>query len=901
MTPERWAKLQDAFHRLVDCPANERPAMLKVVCGNDAGFRGELEAMLASDSGSEERLRQAIGGAVVHAVEGQRNRLIGSVLGAYRIIGVLGHGGMGTVYLAQRADHQFEQRVAIKLVEQMAVHPQLRTRLRSERQILASLDHPDIARLVDGGETPDGVPYLVIEYIDGKPIDEYCDALKLPLRERLQLFERVCSAVDYAHRNLIVHRDLKPANILVTPEAHPKLLDFGIAKLLHPDPPTHTVAVTRMQDRLLTPEHAAPEQVLGRAITIATDVYTLGVLLYQLLCDRSPYALHNSTALGLERAICNEDPPRPSSLFRSGRAGAVIEAAGYDARAVAERRGTSSDKLRRLLDGDIDEIVLKAMRKEPRERYATAAQLAEDVRRYLRGEPVLARQGSRRYRAIKFARRNAMSVSLVATIFLALSTFVTMLWVQRDRLEQERELAEQARERAENVSAFLVDIFAAADPFKSQGRKVTAEELLERGAANIQKNLNEQPEVRAQMLESIGFAFQRQGKSDRAVPLLEQALSLRRETEKPPGERVAMSLSNLADAHLGAGNLASADGYYRQAITLSQQVYGERHARVALLKVGYARLQQANSRLDDAERLLSDAVDIYAETLGADHKEMGVALADLGSLMLWKGDPARAERYQREALAILQAQVSRTDPDYATTMGGLGQALLRQGKLDEAEKLLGETLELYRLVFGEENPRLAPVHGAFASLYQQRGEYVKAIAKVREAILITKRTSGERDVMVGYYLDTLANLELKVGQTAAALADVSTALDIYRASLAPDHLYIASSEYLLGEILVTRKDAELAIEPLRHSIAVTTQAKDAPQWRAARSQSTLGVAFAQLGHHEEAEELLIGSHRVLLKELGAEDALTRSARQRVVDFLRARGRGHEAAQLLAVN
>jgi serine/threonine protein kinase len=179
---------------------------------------------------------------------------------------------MGTVYLAQRADHQFEQRVAIKMVEQMAVHPQLRTRLRAERQILASLDHPDIARLVDGGETPDGVPYLVIEYIDGKPIDEYCDALKLPLRERLQLFERVCSAVDYAHRNLIVHRDLKPANILVTPEGHPKLLDFGIAKLLHPDPLTHTVAVTRMQDRLLTPEHAAPEQVLGRAITIATDV-----------------------------------------------------------------------------------------------------------------------------------------------------------------------------------------------------------------------------------------------------------------------------------------------------------------------------------------------------------------------------------------------------------------------------------------------------------------------------------------------------------------------------------------------------------------------------------------------------------------------------------------------------
>jgi serine/threonine protein kinase len=403
MTPERWARLQDAFHRLVDCPLNERPQMLELLCGNDAELRAEVEAMLASDSVGEERLREAIGGAVVHVVEGQRNRHIGTVLGAYRIIGVLGHGGMGTVYLAQRADHQFEQRVAIKMVEQMAVHPQLRTRLRAERQILASLDHPDIARLVDGGETPDGVPYLVIEYIDGKPIDEYCDALKLPLRERLQLFERVCSAVDYAHRNLIVHRDLKPANILVTPEGHPKLLDFGIAKLLHPDPLTHTVAVTRMQDRLLTPEHAAPEQVLGRAITIATDVYTLGVLLYQLLCDRSPYALHNSTAIGLERAICNEDPPRPSSLFRTGRAGAVIEAAGFDARAVAERRGVSTERWRRQLDGDIDEIVLKAMRRSrasamrrPRSSPRTCAATCAASRCWrARGAGAIARSSSR--------------------------------------------------------------------------------------------------------------------------------------------------------------------------------------------------------------------------------------------------------------------------------------------------------------------------------------------------------------------------------------------------------------------------------------------------------------------------------------------------------------------------
>ncbi len=656
-----------------------------------------------------------------------------------------------------------------------------------------------------------------------------------------------------------------------------------------------------MQDRLLTPEHAAPEQVLGRTITIATDVYSLGVLLYQLLCDRSPYALHNSTALGLERAICNEDPPRPSSLFRSGRAGALVEAAGFDPQTVAAQRGVSVEKLRRQLSGDLDEIVLKAMRKEPRERYATAAQLADDVRRYLRGDPVVARQGSRRYRAVKLARRHAMSVSLIATIFVALTTFATMMWVQRGRLEEQRNRADQARDRAENVSAFLVDIFSAADPFKSQGRKVTAEELLERGAANIQKNLNVQPEVRAQMLESIGFAFQRQGQSARAVPLLEQALTIRRQSEQPPGELVATSLFNLADALRGAGNLVSAEGYYRQALALSRQVYGERSERAALLLVGLARLQQANSRLDEAERLLTEAIDIYREQLGADHKEMGVAFMDLGSLMLWKGDLASAERYQREALNILQARVPRTDPDFATAMGGLGQTLVRQGKLTEAEKLLTETLELYRLVFGQDHPRVAGVLDSFATLHEQRGDYVKAIAMVTEALAITRRASGEHDSVTGYYLDSLANLEFKAGRTTSALDDVRVALDIFRDNLPADHLYIASSEHLLGEILLARGDPQGAIAPLRHAIAVCTQANGAGSWRTARSQSTLGAALARLGEFDEAEQLLVNSHRILLAELGAGHALTLTARQRTLDFLRVQGRDGDAARLLAPN
>ncbi|NJO12412.1 MAG: serine/threonine protein kinase [Gammaproteobacteria bacterium] len=484
MNPDRWLLVQRVFTEAAEAPLAARAAIIAKGCGDDEELRREVEEMLAFDTGGEEVLRQAIGGAVTEAVHGEHSRLIGTVIGSYRIKGVLGYGGMGTVYDAERADDHFKQRVAIKLVQQMAVHPQLRSRLRAERQILANLDHPYIARLIDGGELPNGTPYLVIEYVDGKSIEQYCNDNHLGIHERLQLFEKVCAAVDYAHRNLVVHRDLKPANILVTADGTPKLLDFGIAKLLNPDPAWATVAaVTRVQDRLLTPEHASPEQVLGRTITTASDVYALGALLYHLLCDRSPYALKNSTPLALERAICNEDPPHPSSLFRSVREGAPPAEDGFDPHQAAQLRGVTVAKLRRQLAGDVDEIILKALRKEPEQRYPTAGQLADELRRHRNGEAVIARQGVRRYRIEKFVRRHALPISMVSVLIGSLITFAIFMWLKTQELALQRDAARQEKEWAEQTSAFLANIFDAADPYSTGGKEVTARELLEQAPA----------------------------------------------------------------------------------------------------------------------------------------------------------------------------------------------------------------------------------------------------------------------------------------------------------------------------------------------------------------------------------------------------------------------------------
>ncbi|HZF25257.1 MAG TPA: serine/threonine-protein kinase [Steroidobacteraceae bacterium] len=902
MTPERWERLRDAFHRVVDSPLAERDVTLKAVCGDDAELRREVEAMLASDVDGDQHLRKAIGGAVANVVEHQRSSLIGSLLGGYRVTGVLGHGGMGTVYLAERADRQFHQRVAIKLVEQMAVHPQLRTRLRAERQILANLEHPYIAHLIDGGENEAGIPYLVIEYIDGLPIDEYCRAHKLSIRARLQLFEKVCAAVDYAHRNLIVHRDLKPANILVTPDGTPKLLDFGIAKLLAPEPTTYTLAVTRLQDRLLTPEHAAPEQVLGRAITIATDVYALGVLLYQLLCDRSPYALHSSTLQGLERAICNEDPPRPGSLFRSGRPRALLEAGGFDPQVTANERGTSIDRLRRALAGDVDEIVLKAMRKEPEARYATAALLAADLRRHLDGELVTARQGSGRYRAYKFVRRHAAAVSVVSIIIVALMGFAVLMWTQQQQLKAQRDLAARERDRATQVSTFMVDIFSSADPFNAQGREATASELLERGAAKIQGDLNQQPEVRAQMLDSIGYAYQRRGNQQQAIRLLEQSLQIRRQSATGPTPLLVTSLRNLADALRMADQAASAEGYYRQALVMSRELFGERDQRVADVMVGLGRLLYPNpSHLGEAEQLLQNALAIYREKLGPEDSEVAATLSDLGNLMLWKDDLARAEQYHRQALQIYQATVPRTHPDYAQTLGSLGYELMRRGSLADAERVLNEALDLKRQVFGAGSPQLSSVLQSLADLHDQRGELKEAMTLEGQALAISQRTAGERAVETGVFFDSLARLQWKAGMHEEARRSVHAALSIYGEKLPAEHPYIASSDHLLGEIHLASGDARGAIAPLRHALDICVRTYGADSWRTARSQSSLGEALSATGDSAEAEPLLIAAYRTLQAQLGSDDELTKLARKRVLKFLTAHGRAAEADRLLVSN
>jgi eukaryotic-like serine/threonine-protein kinase len=892
----RWQQIQSLFEQLIDTGENERAVHLTRACGNDIDLRSSVESLLKSDARREDPLLHAIGEAAESLLEDHQDRLIGTRVGPYRVVSILGHGGMSTVYRGERDDSQYQQTVAIKVLQHATLHPRLRSRLHSERHILATLDHPSIARLIDSGDLEDGTPYLVMEHVDGESIDTYCDSRTLFIRERLELFVQVCAAVQYAHRNLVVHRDIKASNIFVTDEGAPKLLDFGIAKLLAPESLSHTLPVTRLQERILTPENAAPEQVLGRPITTATDIYALGVLLYQLVTGRSPYRLLSYSQLQLERAICMDDPVRPSQMVISKLSGEK----DADRSRLSDRRGLSPQRLRARLSGDLDAIIAMAMRKEPDRRYPSVEALADDLSRHLRGEPVRARQGDWRYHTAKFMRRHVVSVIAIAAVFVGLALFAgVMLWENR-RIELARDATAQERDRAQQVSAFLVDVFSQADPFNAQGREPTAKDLLDRGAEKISGNLSLLPEVRAQLLESIGLAYRRQGLSERAIPLFEQAVAIRRQERPLVNGHVAVALANLARALTDAGHLISAEADLEQAVALSESDGEPRPVDTADILVQFGNFAlNAKSDPARASELFGKALNIYRNTIGNQNLQVAATLNGLADAAVWMSDYPLAEHYEREALSIFQETVSRNHPDNAVALATLGSILTQRGKYSEAEQVLNEALQIEHNVFGIDNPRIATTESDLGVLYDREGDMPRAIGATETALKLTRDRLGSNHYLTGYYLDSLAALFLKTGDLPTAETDARQALAVYAQALPARHLYVASTHQLLGEVLLRRGSLALAEAEFRTALDMNLGLAGPASWRVARSEASLAWALIVRDKAAEGEPMLLAARAKLLTTVGPQHPATQQATARLAEYYRAHHRDAEAARVLA--
>jgi serine/threonine protein kinase len=579
---ERLGKIEQLFSECVQREAFAYAAFLDEACSGDFSLRREVEALLAADADA-----RAIVESVIWRGTGLETAMAsweGKRIGPYQIIRELGRGGMGVVFLASRADGQFDKQVAIKMVAGIWAGPLL-ARFRQERQILAGLEHPNIARLLDGGVTPEGTPYLVMEYVQGEPLLAYCDRRMLSIPERLKLFRVVCSAVQYAHQNLVVHRDLKPANILVTSEGVPKLLDFGVAKLLPRDAQTESAA-TLTAFSPLTPQYASPEQVQGGPISTATDVYALGALLYELLSGRKAHLLRSLAPQEIARAVCGGDTKSPSDAV--GRE----DTAGLSAAVIAERRATVPERLRKRLRGDLDDIVLRALRKEPVARYSSVEGLSDDVRRYLEGLPVVAHRGRGWYQSRKFIRRHAVRVAAGAAAVLALIAFALIT-----RLEMARVTAE--RDNAAQVADFMVGLFSV--------------------------NLAEK------------------GKVSEAVQLLLHALDLKRRTEAPPLE-VGSTLVNIAEFDLLQGDAQSAEPMARAGLAIYRKQFNPQSMAVVGAENVYGRCLVGLHRYEEAEPILVRLFPIIRKNYG----DVGALESARALMRLYQetGRPEKASQYR---------------------------------------------------------------------------------------------------------------------------------------------------------------------------------------------------------------------------------------------------------------
>jgi len=797
----------------------------------------------------------------------------GDRVGPYRVLRTLGVGGMGEVFLAERADAEFEQQVAIKVVFGNSLARGVQSRLKIERQILAQLDHPNIAHLLDGGSLPDGTVYIVMEYIDGIPIDAFCDSNRLDIVARLKLFQTVCAAVHYAHQNLIVHRDLKPSNILVTAAGVPKLLDFGIAKLLDEGRAGHhTLAVTHADFRLMTPDHASPEQVRGQAITTSSDVYVLGVLLYKLLTGNSPFVIPTMRLSDIERAICEKDPPLPSH--------SVSAEDSAERRSIADARNTSPTRLRRALRGDLDNMVFMAMRKEPERRYASAQQMASDIQRYLEGKPVIARRDTLSYRTAKFVGRHWLPVTAGISAALLILTFATTTYVQslriaaeRDRVAQQRERAERERARAEEVSRFLVNLFKLSDPEENRGNQVTARELLDSGAKQLQAGLKDQPETKAALLATVGAVYDSLGQYQDALPILDESLQLRPQTHDR--SRVE-TLLELGRARIGAGKLADAEGPLQEALHLAQDNFGAASLESghALWEFGMLRQQQGQD--GEAKDLYIRSLAIL-ETSNAQQTDVSAVLDDLATVYTREQQWALAKQTYERSLEIDRRVLGDDHARVTMRLNNLAIVAQNMGDLPKAESLYREAIRRDERTYGERHPRTALVKGNLGLLLQREGRLAEAEPLLRSALDAKLSVYGPDNYKVGYTRVSLAMLLHDQGNLAAAESEFREALAIYDKYLPANHLYRASALMYLARLVVDRGKPQEALALSEQSLKILTAALPATSPPTAQAHAIHAYALAHLRRSPEAADELAAAVPVLLSARGPDDPSVRRA------------------------
>ncbi|MGA8276694.1 MAG: serine/threonine-protein kinase [Rhodanobacteraceae bacterium] len=862
MHQDRWARLERLFAEALALPAAARAMFVQRSCSNDADLRVELDTLLRAHDAP------GILDAVAHPTDAlvlQSSGAEGACLGPWLVGKMVGRGGAGEVYAATRTDGVFEQRVAIKLLRYEAAGEL--ERFNAERRILARLEHPGIARLLDGGMTPDGRPYTVMEYVEGRSITEYCRERRSSLSERLHLFAQVCDAVAFAHRNLVIHRDLKPGNILVNSEDRVKLLDFGIAKLIDAAAMRRDAEVTIAP---FTPDYAAPEQLSGQPVTTATDVYALGVLLFELLTDERPLRMQGLPSTQAVRLLMDRNPPPPSRIAKV-KPDAPLPA--------------------RLLTGDLDAIVGKCLRKEAGHRYETVNALNLDTQRYLRREPVLARGGARTYLARRFARRHWLPVAAVSTLVLAMAA--AAMYANDARLHTERALR-----RADAVRDFVIDLFRQNDPQAGNSKTMSARELVDLGVRRIESGLGGDADTRIELLGVSGNLYRSLGDYQRSAELLARRLKQAEQAYAPGDPRRIEAQLDAARAEVGAEHFDEAHALFERALASAAPARVELLALRVRILLGLGRLEAERDNNQQAIEWTEQAIDLLRHLPTATKADLAEALADRGSYVFRNGQIAEAEQPLREALALLDPQAHDSYTNLLNVREDLGMVLTSLGRFDEARALLSANVAAIRQLFGDEHPKLADALHQLGSAMRQSGDAKSAIPVFQEALAIYERKYGPDHSFTATALTSLGQSLSADWKHQQAIDALVRAHEIYLRTLGPLHTHTVTAATALADARLAAGDLAGAERGFRAALEAFRMIGDGKHIYAEAARLGLGHALAAEHRYDEADAPLRQARARFIKEFGADDRRAIEAATTLVHCLLQSGRREDARAIL---
>lgn len=853
MDKNRWKQIADIVDDLLK--ADERNAqreILKTRCGNDKDLKNEVINLLESIENSSKywdslfQSNRLFIGDLTQSFDASQQENDGSSptplqdvlaeipkqIGLYSIKKRIGFGGMGEVFLASRIDGKFHQNIALKLMRLGISSTNQARRFEQERTILSSLNHPNIAKLLDGGISEDGRSYYVMEYVDGVPITEYCKENKCSLAQRLDLFKQVCRAVQYAHSNFIVHRDLKPDNLLVNKEGVVKILDFGIAKMIDDSLDEQAILQTSAGLKMLSLKYAAPEQITLEPITTATDVYLLGILLYKLVTSSHPLNLKGKNLKESEYIIRNLQPKRPSSI---------------------------SGKWQVKLRGDLDAIILKALRKEPFERYDSAQTLLEDIEHYENSRPVSARHETISYRTKKFVRRHSIPLTFTFLIFILIVGF-TLFYTHR--ISQEKQLAELQAQKAEQVTLFLMDMFEASSPSQTAGATLNVRDMLVRGENEAGK-LEGYPDLKAQMYEVIGEIYRRLGQYAKSESLLRESLEIRQEIHGNYHPETVSSFDKLGLLLINKGNFFTADSILSLALNIKENHINSPEPVLANTLSNLAFVRRRTGNYSEAETFYRRSLELRRKHLGNDHPLTIENMNSLGVLLDNGGNYGEAEQLYREILQKRQKLLSPLHPDIAISLNSLGSLLMNLGNYEEADSLLNKALTIRKKLYGNEHPFVALTSNNIGISKTGQSKLEVASKYLNEAHRIRIEQLGRNHTNTAISKFSIANLMLKTNQPDSALHLFKEAHHVFQKNLSDNHSFTARTKVGIGSAYFAKNDLENATIYFEKGYRKVQEIHDETSLEHALASMQYGLFLIETGETERATRVLETAYATL--------------------------------------